>query len=715
MPFKIKNSLFPTNTCRHNLSIEPVVPQGTDISDANRESILMLGHDIASDTNSVNAASCCWGSNSCKIVAIGNAIGQKWRGNIQNGTFIGNEINHRYTTTWGCGDGGLRNTLFGTCIGEFSRDKNDITAFGFCAALSASNKIVGLGYAAGNAFSCTGDGTVKMFSLAGALYTNNTSTVATENEILIGNNNFRERYSESNSCPFPGGNVSIGHDTACCTRKETGNNVLIGNCVGRGNNTIGFRRFETCCSVIVGKCTGIGHSSGFVMGVVIGNDNFLCNTSIKDNIVIGNDNFCRNFVCLTSNCNTNNVFDNIIVGNNVLSPDLSGVEDAQSDGINAEVGVTSSILIGGNGGSTQERAPHLLIGIGYCAAPTARIYNPAVHTTSCGAVCGLEVIGFSAGIAITSSVHCNTIIGSYSGCSIDNPNFSSINGQKNVLIGHCSGKDITTGYCNTAVGGRVWDHGSDYSASSGLMNRSNGLGHCVYGFGAESLAVGFKARMTYRSVTIGACAGSCNGNHSVHIGYLAGGDAVISGDADQYNVFVGACAGYDATYGDCNIAIGHRAGSATDGLYALGSNNASRRLIIGNNCISNFYTKMAATGSGGNAVYWDSSTKELYSSSSSRRYKENIRPFLKGVNEIYNINPVTFTYIERPENTKPILGLIAEDLDEIGLTELVNYNNDNLPESISYDKINVLLINKIKNLKSRNDEINRRISLLETA
>ena len=54
----------------------------------------MLGHDIASDTNSVNAASCCWGSNSCKIVAVGNAIGCRWRGNIQNGTFIGNEINH---------------------------------------------------------------------------------------------------------------------------------------------------------------------------------------------------------------------------------------------------------------------------------------------------------------------------------------------------------------------------------------------------------------------------------------------------------------------------------------------------------------------------------------------------------------------------------------------------------------------------------------------
>ena len=158
----------------------------------------------------------------------------------------------------------------------------------FCAVLSASNKIVGLGFAAGNAFTCFGDGAVKIGNLAGGIVSNNGSNVATETEILIGNNNFREICAELTSCPFPGGNVSIGNDAACCVRRETGNNVLIGNCAGRGNNSPGFRRFETCYSVIVGKCTGIGHSSSCVMGVVIGNDNFACNNTIQDSIVIGN-------------------------------------------------------------------------------------------------------------------------------------------------------------------------------------------------------------------------------------------------------------------------------------------------------------------------------------------------------------------------------------------------------------------------------------------
>ena len=406
-----------------------------------------------------------------------------------------------------------------------------------------------------------------------------------------------------------------------------------------------------------------------------------------------------------------------------MSPDLAGVENTQADAVDREVGVTSSILIGGNGGSTQERAPHLLIGIGYCAAPTARLHNPAVHTTSCGSftsgnICGLEVIGYGAGIGITDFIQCNTLIGSYSGCSLCNSTCSNVSGQKNVFIGNCSGKTITTGYCNAVVGEKAGDNGSTYpSATTCLVNRSDVLGYCVYLLGAESFASGNLARASYRSVTIGSLAGSLNANHSVHLGHQAGGESTISqGNTDQYNVFIGHRTGYENTTGCDVIAIGQGAGSAdSNSLYPL-KNCSSRndRIIIGNTDIDKFYTKMSVTGSG-TGTKWNTSTNELTASGSSRRYKENIRSFLKGVDEIYNINPVTFTYIERPEETKPVLGLIAEDLDEIGLTELVNYNKDNLPESIDYDKINVLLINQIKNLKSRNDEINRRISLLETA
>ena len=124
---------------------------------------------------------------------------------------------------------------------------------------------------------------------------------------------------------------------------------------------------------------------------------------------------------------------------------------------------------------------------------------------------------------------------------------------------------------------------------------------------------------------------------------------------------------------------------------------------------------MSTSGTGTYAVCWNSSTYELMAPSSSRRYKENIRPFLSGLDYVLKMNPVTFTYIERPEDTKPIPGLIAEDLDEIGLTELVNYNNDNLPESINYDKISVVLINAVKELDGEIKKSLAKLEALESA
>lgn len=121
---------------------------------------------------------------------------------------------------------------------------------------------------------------------------------------------------------------------------------------------------------------------------------------------------------------------------------------------------------------------------------------------------------------------------------------------------------------------------------------------------------------------------------------------------------------------------------------------------------------MAATGSGGNAVCWNGTTYELYSASSSARYKENIRPFLSGVKELVDIEPVTFTYIDRPDEPEQI-GFIAEQLDEIGLTHFVNYDKDNRPDSVSYDRVIVLAINAIKELNNENQELKLRITQLE--
>jgi hypothetical protein len=68
------------------------------------------------------------------------------------------------------------------------------------------------------------------------------------------------------------------------------------------------------------------------------------------------------------------------------------------------------------------------------------------------------------------------------------------------------------------------------------------------------------------------------------------------------------------------------------------------------------------------------------------------------------MNPKYFNMINDPNKTLRA-GLIAEDLADIGLNEFVVKDSDDNPSAINYDKIVVVLINAIKELKNRLDNI----------
>jgi hypothetical protein len=78
---------------------------------------------------------------------------------------------------------------------------------------------------------------------------------------------------------------------------------------------------------------------------------------------------------------------------------------------------------------------------------------------------------------------------------------------------------------------------------------------------------------------------------------------------------------------------------------------------------------------------------------SSIRYKENIVPYARGVEALRQIAPKTFTY--KGQSTQSV-GVIAEEMESIGLTEFVMYNGDNQPEAVNYDALVMLCVNAIK-------------------
>lgn len=90
--------------------------------------------------------------------------------------------------------------------------------------------------------------------------------------------------------------------------------------------------------------------------------------------------------------------------------------------------------------------------------------------------------------------------------------------------------------------------------------------------------------------------------------------------------------------------------------------------------------------------------------SSSRRYKQDIASAPIDVQAVLAMDVVTFRYIEGDGTIQH--GLIAEDLDALGLTWLVDYGEDgDTPQGVRYDLLALALLPAIQSAHTRLDAI----------
>lgn len=90
--------------------------------------------------------------------------------------------------------------------------------------------------------------------------------------------------------------------------------------------------------------------------------------------------------------------------------------------------------------------------------------------------------------------------------------------------------------------------------------------------------------------------------------------------------------------------------------------------------------------------------------SSSRRYKKNIKPAEVNTDAVLAMELVTFLYkveIDTERLAELQHGLIAEDLDALGLDWLVDYGEDGQPEGVRYDRIALALLPVIQRQEQR--------------
>jgi len=162
-----------------------------------------------------------------------------------------------------------------------------------------------------------------------------------------------------------------------------------------------------------------------------------------------------------------------------------------------------------------------------------------------------------------------------------------------------------------------------------------------------------------------------------------------------YGSIFGAGAGSAATP---SISFGS---DGDTGIYNDATNNlaittaGTQRFKIGS---SGFFNYIWGIGSGTDVhVHADN---YLLKNTSSIRYKDNVVNIETDTSKIYDLRPVTFDWNDKSAHPgKKDIGLIAEETEKI-FPEIVNYGDDGLAESISYQKLSVLLLSEMTKLKN---------------
>ena len=99
---------------------------------------------------------------------------------------------------------------------------------------------------------------------------------------------------------------------------------------------------------------------------------------------------------------------------------------------------------------------------------------------------------------------------------------------------------------------------------------------------------------------------------------------------------------------------------------------------------------------------------------SSRRFKENIVDADIDTDAVLKLAVRKFNYKKSFDETMPEdIGVIAEELVEIGLTDFVYFDADGVPDGVAYEKLALALIPLVQEQQSRLDALEARLNRLE--
>jgi hypothetical protein len=241
-------------------------------------------------------------------------------------------------------------------------------------------------------------------------------------------------------------------------------------------------------------------------------------------------------------------------------------------------------------------------------------------------------------------------------------------GSDNTALGFNALIANTTGGDNTAVG------------SQALLQNTGGVGNTALGkhalasnsSGANNTAVGSAA-----------LASNATGNLNTALG-----ESALASNAGNNNVALGESAGLNPTAASDSIFIGNLGVQADTAVIRIGTQpNQSKTFIAG--------IRGKTTSTNDAVAVLIDSNGQLGTTSSSRRYKQDIQPMGDASVPLLKLRPVTFRYKKSyGDGTKPIqYGLIAEEVAEV-FPDLAAFNKDGTAETVKYHLLPALLLNE---------------------
>jgi hypothetical protein len=300
--------------------------------------------------------------------------------------------------------------------------------------------------------------------------------------------------------------------------------------------------------------------------------------------------------------------------------------------------------------------------------------------------------------------------------------FSLTTGAYNTAVGFFSLRNNTDGQLNTAVGAGTLllnTAGENTATGAGalLSNVAGGQNTANGAFALFSNTGGFRNTASGDRALFSNTAGAYN--TAFGAGSLAlntegikntatGFNALTAHTAGDGNTAIGFNALVNQVSGDGNIALGIQAG--------FGITTASNVICIGaggedvdNSCyIGNIF---GATSSNGVAVLVNSDGR-LGTVTSSKRFKEEIKPMDKASEAIFELRPVAFHYKKEIDPTRTSqFGLVAEDVEKVN-ANLVVRDKQGKPYSVRYDQVNAMLLNEFLKEHSTVQELKKEVATL---